>query len=94
MSPLTNEVHSIAVLQSGVVSPPDVTSNYALYQMSITSTSPLTTEIITENVIANVNGTIVTCSSSEALTTTTTIIILNRMVSFSRSCTPGDVHPS
>ena len=89
-----NEAPTIAVLQSGAVSPPNVTVNHALYRVSVKSTSPLTAEIITENVMANVNGTIVTCSSSEAMTTPTTIIFLNGMVSFSRSCTLGDVYAS
>ena len=81
-SPLTrNETHSIGVFQTGVVNPPDVTVNHALYRVSITSTSPLTSEIITENVMANVNGTSVTCSSFGAMKISTTIIFINGMVS-------------
>lgn len=75
-----DEIHTVAVLQSGVVSPQNITVNHAVFRVSTTSNSPLTSEIITENVMANVNGTNVACSRSEATTTTTTITVINGKV--------------
>lgn len=82
-----NNTHTVAVLMSGVVSPPSITVNNAVFRVSTTSISPVTSEVIVESVMANVNGTRVTCSHSEAMTTVTTIIVINGMVPHSCSYT-------
>ena len=72
----TGHNHVVAVLSLNTVHPPELTVNQVLFHFSITSTSPLTSTVVIDNVTTVANGIRLVCTHSAGMSTSQTINVV------------------